>query len=126
MTFQRIAKDLSFLRREYKYLVPTSQLGAVRKFIAPHMAPDPHGLNYRVLSAYLDTPGLALWGDHAVLHKEDRYKLRIRTYSGLANQYFFEVKRKHDGVIEKQRASANEQEYQQIHKAIIEEKAVEA
>ncbi len=82
------------------------------------MSPDPHGQNYRVLSVYLDTPGLSLWGDHAILHKGDRYKLRIRTYAGKTDTYFFEVKRKRDGIIEKYRAPVNETEFKYLHDVI--------
>jgi hypothetical protein len=100
---------LHFERYEWKYAVPEDRSEAIRRFIRPYVALDPHAVHapdhrYTIYNIYLDTPNLDLY--QACLNDAlDRYKLRIRWYDADAKgPFFFEVKRKIRDVIVKDRA----------------------
>ena len=93
-----------FERYEYKYFLPASQAGAIRRFISPYVRPDAHADGrYRVSNIYLDTPELEFYREHQ-RGALDRFKLRIRAYDvERTDQVFFEIKRKIKNVILKHR-----------------------
>lgn len=97
-------------RYELKYLIDERCARAVRGFLGSYLEPDEHAADdpnheYSVYSLYLDSPDLALC--RATQHGErNRFKLRIRVYNDCADQpAYFEIKRRLDGVICKQRAA---------------------
>ena len=94
-------------RREFKYLVPTRRIDAIRKAASGACDPDcfagPDG-TYRIRSLYLDTDDLRLFKANE-REAPDRFKARIRSYpaSPMA-PVFFEVKRRTLDIIRKARA----------------------
>lgn len=94
-------------RFEMKYAISELEAEAVRNFIEPHILPDCHakeGARYEVHTLYLDSSDLALYSSSA-LGELNRFKLRVRSYEDHPEApLFFEVKRRADRVILKQRA----------------------
>lgn len=96
-------------RYECKYIISDAMAQRVRQVIRPFVVDDdfglgPDGEGYAINSLYLDTP------DHRLLWQgltgvKNRFKLRIRTYSDRdEDPVFWEVKRRMDGVVLKNRA----------------------
>jgi hypothetical protein len=96
-------------RREIKYIIPEEKALAVRNFVRNYLASDEFAIGrlgnaYWVHTLYLDSNFLATYraandGDR------NRFKLRIRYYDDdPASPVFFEVKRRMNEVIVKQRA----------------------
>lgn len=95
-----------FQRFEAKYFLGELEAQAILEFIRPYVALDPHapeGGHYPINSLYLDSPDLQLF--HSSLFGEkNRFKLRIRSYDDAPDApVFFEIKRRMDQVILKQR-----------------------
>ena len=97
-------------RTEYKYLVPTSVLDAIRSDVMPFLEPDPFseisaGGEYSVRSIYYDTPRLACYHEKNA-GIEIRRKFRIRGYGAAENAslVFLEIKKRRGAVITKNRA----------------------
>ncbi|WP_158277359.1 polyphosphate polymerase domain-containing protein [Opitutus sp. ER46] len=103
--------DLLQQRRfELKYRVKESTAAAIRAHVRSHLVPDEYAAGqpdhaYAVHSLYLDSADLRLY--HATLNGDrNRYKLRLRYYDDAANApVFFEIKRREDHCIHKQRAA---------------------
>jgi len=95
-------------RFEAKYIINELQALAIKDYIEPYVSPDPHALEdgeYPVNSLYLDSPDLRMFWSSETGEK-NRFKLRIRTYSEEPNDpVFFEIKRRIDRIIKKQRAT---------------------
>jgi len=97
-------------RFECKYLISPAAVPAMREFIQPFMAPDRYaarweGNRYAICSLYLDGQDLRLY-QQTVGGEKDRFKLRVRTYDDDPDSpVFFEVKRKHNNIVSKQRAA---------------------
>ncbi len=102
-------------RYEMKYLVHSSLVAEVRKFIAPFVRPDKHATgdhpSYTATTLQIDSINSTL---HYAKQRDvdSRFKLRIRTY-GFDGKcpYFFELKRKIHGKIYKSRASVSAKDY---------------
>jgi hypothetical protein len=97
-------------RREFKYLLPTATLAALRRLILPHVELDPfaasrHGNEYTVRSLYLDTANLDNYHEKLAGLK-DRMKIRIRGYNDVlpTSPVFLEIKRKMGSAVVKQRS----------------------
>ncbi len=97
-------------RYEIKYLVPRMLNGQIREAISPYVELDPYSrkekeYSYTVRSLYYDT---AQFDYHfeKLDGLEVRKKLRIRTYNNYKEQRtaFFEIKRRYNQVIVKERA----------------------
>lgn len=92
-------------RFELKYLVDQKAVVAIEQIVRQHGVRDTHDLEpegYLVSSTYFDTPDLLCYYE-----KKDgvafRKKYRFRTY-GLEPEYgFFEIKYRHNQLVEKQR-----------------------
>jgi SPX domain protein involved in polyphosphate accumulation len=103
---------LQLQRFELKYVVPESLACAARDFVRSYLRLDEHGagkpqFSYPVHSVYLDSPDLALYRQTENGDK-NRYKLRIRFYNESADTpVFFEIKRRADEAISKQRCATN-------------------
>lgn len=96
-------------RYELKYIIPEEQAIRVRDFVMNYLDPDEHtnpneGFGYSVHSLYLDSPDLKLCRA-TITGDKNRYKLRIRFYDDQPDSpVFFEIKRRMNDVILKQRA----------------------
>lgn len=97
------------LRFEYKYFVPTGQLDKLRAMIQPFMEMDKHaesnGGEYTVRSIYFDTKDLECYYQKLAGVKR-RNKVRLRGYNNEedGNLVFFEIKKKVDEPLFKNRA----------------------
>jgi len=99
-------------RHELKYLISESQAAVIKELIKPHLQLDgycgiqPSGA-YPLSSLYLDSHDLRLCRESLDGHK-NRFKLRIRRYSDDPScPSFFEIKRRMNRVIIKNRARVN-------------------
>jgi len=99
--------DTTSQRFEIKYVISELLAEAIVDYIAPYITTDKHGgwrQSYVINSLYLDSSALALYWSSAVGEK-NRFKLRIRSYTDKPEDpVFFEIKRRIDQVILKQRA----------------------
>ena len=96
-------------RREIKYLIREDKALAVRSFVSTYLEPDEFAVgrfnnSYPVHSLYLDSDHLHTF--HACANGDcNRFKLRIRYYDdNPASPVFFEIKRRINETIVKQRA----------------------
>lgn len=102
-------------RFECKYVISPAAVPALREFIQPFMAPDRYAARwednrYAICSLYLDGQDLGLY-QQTVGGEKNRFKLRVRTYDDDADSpVFFEVKRKLNNIVSKQRAALNRNE----------------
>ena len=106
MRFDRVQQQ----RFELKYRVPEHTALAVRDFVQGYLTPDEFAAksadhSYMVHSLYLDSNELALYRA-TVNGDKNRFKLRLRYYDDAPNApVFFEIKRRLDNSIFKQRAA---------------------
>ena len=105
------ALQTHFERREFKFLIDEARVARVREMIRPFCTLDPFAASqpdnqYSIESIYFDTPNLALYRANEQEISE-RYKLRIRSYPDVEGApAFFEVKRRYNDVIVKDRGKA--------------------
>jgi hypothetical protein len=102
-------------RFEMKYQISESKAAAVEHYIQPYLHPDrycklqPTG-NYPLVSLYLDSSDLKLCRE-SITGKKNRFKLRIRGYNDdPAYPKFFEIKRRLNFVIIKDRQRVNQRD----------------
>jgi SPX domain protein involved in polyphosphate accumulation len=100
---------LRFRRYECKYLITEAQAARVVEYAKPYVDQDPfaarsHDGQYQISSLYLDSDEMRLY--HETLGGiKDRFKLRIRAYTDrFEDPVFFEVKKRNDRVILKERS----------------------
>jgi len=95
-----------FSRREQKYLITRDQYKQLVEQMNPYMRPDKFGVEgrYTVTSLYFENP------EHKIYFETKnklrfRQKLRLRVYddTGIDGTAFFEVKQKHNNVVNKRR-----------------------
>lgn len=114
---------LHFQRFEFKYLLTSELELKIKKRINPYIKKDPfvnknkNGM-YEVVSLYYDSPGFYYYKQKidGVLRRK---KIRLRTYrnNGVFIPYaFFEIKRRHDTVILKDRFVMNKDDYEKLIK----------
>ncbi len=102
-------------RYEMKYLVHANLVPLIREFIAPFVAPDQNTTgdppSYTATTLQIDSINSTL--HYAKQRDVDaRFKLRIRTYGfDGKTPYFFELKRKINGMIYKSRAVVSARDY---------------
>ena len=95
-------------RFEQKYMLDEAKAQAIRAFVSTHLELDENGVgqprfSYPVHSLYLDSPHLTTFWS-TINGDKNRYKLRLRFYNDRADSpVFFEVKRRIDNCILKQR-----------------------
>jgi SPX domain protein involved in polyphosphate accumulation len=111
---------ISSLRYEFKYFVPEFRLSELRSMILPFVRPDKFaalhdGNQYTVRSIYFDTSDFQMYHTKRD-HLAHRMKVRLRGYNegGIDNPVFFEIKRKYEGPILKNRATLPFSSVQQI------------
>ncbi|MCA9213720.1 MAG: polyphosphate polymerase domain-containing protein [Planctomycetales bacterium] len=99
---------LQSARYEFKYIVTEKQARQILAFVLEYLEPDRftegrEGIGYPVHSLYLDGSGFQTCV--AVIHgAKNRFKLRLRFYDDVG-PVFFEIKRRVNLVIFKQRAA---------------------
>ena len=106
-------------RFELKYIISERCAQAIRDFSRQYVEHDAYARlasdhAYRVSSLYLDSPDLALCRATMDGHK-DRFKLRIRVYNqAVESPAFFEIKRRVDNVILKERVAVRRAAVQRL------------
>ena len=102
-------------RYELKYRISESETAAIEQFIKLYIQLDrysklrPDGY-YPILSLYLDSKDLRLCRE-TLEGKKNRFKLRVRSYSGLPEApCFFEIKRRINNIILKSRAKVKRED----------------
>jgi hypothetical protein len=104
------AHKMQASRYELKYLIDEQKARAVRDFVLHYLSCDEHtdpneGFGYSVHSLYLDSPDLRLCRA-TMTGEKNRFKLRLRFYEDSPEApVFFEIKRRVNDVMLKQRAS---------------------
>jgi len=95
-------------RFEFKYLVSEEKARAIKQYLLRFVDPDEYtdpedNLGYAIHSLYLDSPNLKTC--YSVLQgSKNRFKLRLRVYGNREDPVFFEIKRRDNKVILKERA----------------------
>ena len=94
-----------FNRYEKKYLMPESVYFELRERLEPYMQVDMYGLT-QILNIYFDTP------DHLLVRRSNEFpvykeKLRLRSYGvpTMDSTVFLEIKKKHEGLVNKRRVA---------------------
>src|SRR5947207_5819190 len=106
-------------RYELKYIIDEPTAWGVRDFARSYLQRDAHavpamGHAYPIYSIYLDSPGWTLY-NATVQGMKNRYKLRIRYYNDNPNSpVFFEIKRRVQDVILKDRACVKRESVKEI------------
>ncbi len=105
-------------RYESKFVIPVDLIEPISEFIAPYCSLDEYSARatdhyYRVNNLYFDTHNYLFLSRR--LHRvENRYNMRIRTYSDdTTAPCFFEIKQKRVGVVRKYRQRVEEDDWQQ-------------
>lgn len=105
---------LHFRRFEFKYYLPAELIEPIKKdLLKNNMKWDPHlkevNSSYEVRSLYYDTPDLkAYWEKEAGAKKRKKHRIRVYTANELDNPLvFFEIKRKYDMLVLKDRMLTN-------------------
>lgn len=106
-----IADKLQRQRFEHKYRISEAKAQQIRFFVQNYLDCDSYGrtqpdLSYPVHSLYLDSPFLKTYQD-TINGNRNRYKLRIRYYDYEDTPVFFEIKRRHNKVIRKNRSQVH-------------------
>ncbi|SRR6266542_1207044 len=102
------SSSLQRQRYELKYQVSEDKALRIRDFVQTHLEIDEYSalqpnLSYPTLSLYLDSDGLDTYW-HSINGNRNRFKLRLRYYDDQPDTpVFFEIKRRNDNVILKQR-----------------------
>jgi len=101
-------------RFELKYLISEETALMVRDFVRSYLDFDEYSVgkpnySYPVHSLYIDSDRLTLYWD-TINGNKNRYKLRLRYYSTHPDApVFFEVKRRHNNTIAKQRGGVRQE-----------------
>lgn len=111
-------------RFELKYIIDERRARGVRDFLKQYMVRDPNARAelqwaYPIYSIYLDSPQLDLYGATVCGHK-NRFKLRARYYDGkVTSPVFFEIKRRVNDVIFKDRAGIRRQSVKRLLRGAV-------
>ena len=115
----KLADNLQRQRYEHKYIIRENVALAVRDFVSSYLEIDSFGatqpnMSYPVHSLYLDSPDLKLY-QTTINGDKNRYKLRIRFYEDRPKApVFFEIKRRTDNTISKQRGGVKREALDQV------------
>lgn len=111
-------------RLELKYIIPEDLAVRIRDFLLPFLEIDAFGakqpdMSYQVHSLYLDSPDLLTYRS-TINGDRNRYKLRVRFYEGCPTvPVFFEIKRREDSAIHKQRCAVVREAVGEVMAGII-------
>ncbi len=109
-----MSDKLQLQRFELKYIIPDAVALAVRDYVSTKLELDEFSVgkpnvSYPVHSLYLDSDDLFLY-QSTVNSERNRFKLRLRYYDDQPNStVFFEIKRRVDSAILKQRGGVKRQ-----------------
>jgi len=114
---QKIIK-LHFQRFEFKYLIDLETVQKIKNYIFPYVITDQYAVGtqnlcYEVVSLYYDNP-LYYYYYEKMDGVKNRKKIRLRTYRNddrWAGNIFFEIKRKNDAVVLKDRICLSREDY---------------
>ncbi len=113
------ADRLQLQRLELKFLVSEEKAQGVREFVRSYLTIDEFGadrphLSYSIHSLYLDSDELKTYWD-TINGNKNRYKLRLRYYDDRpGTPVFFEVKRRVNEAILKQRGGVRREAVQDL------------
>ncbi len=98
-------------RFELKYRISEPKAQQIRQFVRSYLDCDLYGqtqpdLSYRVNSLYMDSDNLKTYRD-TINGDRNRFKLRLRYYDAESGPVYFEIKRRYNKVIRKERASVD-------------------
>lgn len=115
-----MAYQLTFKRKEVKYLINEHERAELQTLLDEHMRPDEHGRSL-LCNLYLDTPTSQLIR-RSMEHPVYKEKLRLRTYgvAGAHTPAFVEIKKKFRGVVYKRRVATT---YSDAMAAVAEQRA---
>lgn len=114
-----MADNLQLQRFELKYLISEDVALAMREFVRSYLDLDENSVgkpnySYPNHSLYLDSPELTLYWD-VINGNKNRYKLRLRYYDDNQDSpVFFEIKRRSDNAILKQRGPVRREAVTQL------------
>lgn len=100
---------LHFRRFEIKYLITPAMKFRIRNYLKGWLRPDPFSGadgGYTITSIYFDSPGLRFYRENEA-GLINRQKIRHRYYNQDKSRVFWEVKRKIDSVVVKDRCLAS-------------------
>lgn len=113
------SSPLHFRRFEFKYILDRVQVRRIQSYLQRYMIADPmvdeSGV-YKVVSLYFDSPRYFYYHQKmdGVKHRK---KIRLRVYQSSSGAFsddiFFEIKRKDDAVVVKDRIRISHDQYQQ-------------
>ncbi|MDP7367702.1 MAG: polyphosphate polymerase domain-containing protein [Candidatus Pacebacteria bacterium] len=118
---QQQKPKLHFQRLEFKYILDAKQFKEIKMLLRKYVNLDEfvnntkHGF-YEVLSLYYDSPKFYSYWEKIDGAKKRR-KIRLRTYrtdGALSSNIFFEIKRKHDSIVLKDRFVLNGNDYENL------------
>lgn len=118
---QQEKPKLHFQRLEFKYILDAKQFKEIRETLCNYVELDKfvsntrHGF-YEVLSLYYDSPRFYSYWEKIDGAKKRR-KIRLRTYRTdgvLSPNMFFEIKRKHDSIVLKDRFVLKGNDYKNL------------
>ncbi len=110
------SSPLFFERYELKFHIPFELVEELSSYVSSYCDLDYYSeisedKFYTVNNLYLDTPNL-LFRERRLSGMDDRFNLRIRSYGGGSTPpYFFEIKHKSHGFIQKKRAKVMDQDW---------------
>ncbi len=117
---QKKSKDKMLKRRyELKYRIPEAKARAIAKYVEDYIpvdkfSKDKEDYEYPISSLYLDSHTLDLYNE-TIDKKVNRFKLRVRCYDDNSESpCFFEIKRRFNSVIVKDRARAEKKDLADI------------
>ncbi len=96
-------------RHEMKYRIRETKARAIFQYLKAYIEPDKYSLNcpdhaYPISSLYFDSENLHLCNE-TIQGRKNRFKLRVRCYEDdIGSPCFFEIKRRIDNIILKDRA----------------------
>lgn len=105
-------------RFEYKYRITESKAQQIRFHIQSFLELDEFGAtqpdrSYTVNSLYLDSPNMHTYNT-TINGDRNRFKLRVRYYDSEETPIFFEIKRRFNKVIRKDRARVKHSAFQAV------------
>jgi len=118
---QKQKPKLHFRRLEFKYILDAKQFKEIRALLVKYADLDDfvvdtkHGF-YEVLSLYYDSPRFYSYCEKIDGAKKRR-KIRLRTYradGALSDNVFFEIKRKNDSIVLKDRFMLSDNDYENL------------
>ena len=119
-TAQSETKDKMLSRRyELKYRISESKARAIARYVEDYIPVDKYSKDkidyeYPISSLYLDSSNLDLFNE-TIDKKVNRFKLRVRCYDDeVTTPCFFEIKRRFNSVIVKDRAKVTKDSFSDI------------